>query len=102
MRIYISGPITGATDYMERFAAAEEKLTNSGYVCVNPAKVNAGLPEDTTHEEYMRISICMMQMCEAIYVLEGWQNSEGCTEEITTAIHREMMIIFEKGRVGFA
>lgn len=100
MRIYISGPITGTTDYMERFAAAEEYLTRNGYICVNPAKVNAELPKDTTHEEYMKTSICMMHMCDAVYVLNGWQNSEGCAEEIATAIRREMMIIFENGKAG--
>lgn len=26
-RLYISGKITGATDYMERFKAAEDKLS---------------------------------------------------------------------------
>lgn len=102
MRIYISGPITGTSDYMDRFAAAEAKLTSGGYVCVNPARVNAELPQDTTHEEYMRTSICMMHMCEAVYVLDGWQDSAGCAEEITTAIRREMMIIFENGKAGLA
>ena len=29
MRVYISGPITGTDDYMERFAEAEEKLRNA-------------------------------------------------------------------------
>lgn len=102
MRIYISGPITGTTDYMERFAAAEDYLMKEGYVCINPAKVNAGLPSDTTHEEYMKTSICMLHMCDAIYMLEGWQQSEGCAEELSAAIRREMMIVFEGGKVGFA
>ena len=51
MKIYISGAITGIDDYMERFAKAEKKLTEQGYSVVNPAKVNAQLPEDTTYEE---------------------------------------------------
>lgn len=70
MRIYISGPITGTTNYMERFAAAEEYLMKEGYVCINPAKVNAGLPSDTTHEEYMKTSICMLHMCDAYICLK--------------------------------
>lgn len=45
MRIYISGPITGTTDYKERFAVAEEKLKANGYEVVNPAKLAAALPE---------------------------------------------------------
>ena len=52
MKIYISGAITGTDDYMERFAKAEKELTEQGYSVINPAKVNAQLPEDTSYEEY--------------------------------------------------
>ena len=44
--IYISGPITGTPDYMERFEKAEKELTENGYSVINPAKVNAMLPQD--------------------------------------------------------
>ena len=52
MKIYISGQISNLekSDYMERFAKAEKKLTEQGYSVVNPAKVNAQLPEDTSYE----------------------------------------------------
>ena len=39
--IYISGPITGTSDYMERFEKAEKELIENGYSVINPAKVNA-------------------------------------------------------------
>ena len=39
--IYISGPITGTSDYMKRFEKAEKELTENGYSVINPAKVNA-------------------------------------------------------------
>ena len=48
--IYISGPITGTSDYMKRFEKAEKELTENGYSVINPAKVNAMLPEDATWE----------------------------------------------------
>ena len=57
MKIYISGAITGTDDYMEQFAKAEKELTEQGYSVVNPAKVNAQLPEDTSYEEYMKLDI---------------------------------------------
>ena len=61
-KVYISGPITGTKDYMEKFAKAEEVLKSKGYSVINPAKVNAQLPEDTTYEQYMQMSITMMNM----------------------------------------
>ena len=71
MKIYISGAISGTDDYMERFAKAEKELTEQGYSVVNPAKVNAQLPEDTSYEEYMEMSFCMLDMCDGIYMLKG-------------------------------
>ena len=38
-RVYISGPITGIDDYMERFSNAEKELKEQGLSVVNPAKV---------------------------------------------------------------
>ena len=67
MRVYLSGAITGTDDYMERFAKAERELTEQGYSVVNPAKVNAQLPEDTTYEEYMKMSFCLLSLCDVAY-----------------------------------
>lgn len=71
MKIYISGKITGTTDYMQRFESAEKALSN--YTVINPAKVNAQLPKETVWEEYMKMSMCMLEMCNAIYMLKGWE-----------------------------
>jgi len=98
MKVYISGPITGTTDYMERFAVAERELTAAGHTVVNPARVNAGLPEETTHAEYMKMSLDMMDMCDTVFVLAGWQNSVGCNMEIAHAIEQKMTIAFEGGK----
>ena len=46
IKIYISGAVTGTEDYMERFEAAEKKLTEAGYSVINPAKINSFLPVD--------------------------------------------------------
>lgn len=98
MRIYISGPITGTKDYKERFARAEKALTEIGYVVINPARVNAQLPEGTTHEEYMRTSLLMLDMCDAVFMLDGWQDSKGCNIEFKYACEKKHAIFFEGGR----
>lgn len=79
--VYISGAITGTSDYMERFARAEEILTKEGMSVVNPVKVNSMMPKETTYDDYMKLSITMLSCCERIYMLEGWEHSKGANKE---------------------
>ena len=95
MRVYISGAITGTDDYMERFAKAEKELTDKGWSVVNPAKVNAQLPEDTNYEEYMKMCFCMLDMCDSIYMIKGWEKSCGANREYGYAMAKDMIIMHE-------
>ena len=95
MKIYISGAISNTDGYMERFAKAEKELTEQGYSVVNPAKVNAQLPEDTTYEEYMKMRFCMLDMCDAIFMLKGWSKSCGANREYGYALAKDMIIMHE-------
>ena len=95
MKIYISGAITGTDDYMERFAKLEKELTENGYSAINPAKVNAQLPEDTSYEDYMKMSFCMLTMCDSIYMLKGWEKSCGANRELGYAMAKNMIIMYE-------
>lgn len=95
MKIYISGKITGTTDYMERFAAAEEKLVAEGHTPINPAKVNSNLPEGTTWAEYMDVSLVLLGMCTAIYMLKGWEDSRGARVEFNEATKRGYTVYLE-------
>lgn len=95
MKIYISGAITDTNDYMERFAKAEKELTERGYSVVNPAKVNAQLPEDTGYEDYMNMCFCMLDMCIAIYMLDGFEKSCGANRELGYALAKDMIIMYE-------
>ena len=83
---------------MERFAMAEKELTEKGYSVVNPARVNAQLPEDTGYEEYMKMSFCMLDMCDAIYMLKGFEKSCGANRELGYSMAKNMIIMYEKER----
>jgi hypothetical protein len=96
MKVYISGAITGTTDYMERFAKAEECLKAQGYTVINPAKVNAQLPDDTTWEQYMDMSMIMLDMCDGIYMLNGWKESKGAVKEFDYAVSYLDLVMFER------
>lgn len=95
MRVYISGAITGTHDFMHRFAKAEAELKSQGYSVINPAAVNSRLPSDTTYEEYMKMSLIMLDMCDAIYILKGWKKSCGANREYGYALAKDYVVMFE-------
>lgn len=95
-KVYISGPITGTDDYIERFEKAENDLKSQGYSVINPAKVNSNLPEDTTWNEYMKMSLCMLSMCDGIYMLKGWKESRGANMELIRAKEFFFKVLYEE------
>ena len=86
MTVYISGAITGTTDYEERFKAAEHRLREEGYDVMNPAAISALLPKGMPWGAYMEVMLPLMKYCDAIYLLKGWHQSSGARIELEYAI----------------
>ena len=96
MRVYVSGPITHDPNYMSHFMGAVKHLSNDGYDSViNPALVNGMLPTDLSHEEYMVVSLAQLQICDTIYMLNGWRDSKGAIIEYGYAKKHGYNIIYE-------
>ena len=96
MKIYISGAVTGTTDYLERFARAEEQLKAQGFEVINPAAVNAVLPRSTAYGQYMAMSRVMLSFCDCVFMLNGWENSRGAKQEFAWSVLDSKQIYFEK------
>lgn len=95
-RVYISGKITGLSEkeWTENFEAAEKALTEAGYRVINPAKVQA----DLDYSEYLTIDIILLGRCDAIYMLDNWQDSNGAKAERATAEALNLTVIDSSNR----
>ncbi|MDF1495206.1 DUF4406 domain-containing protein [Caproiciproducens sp. CPB-2] len=90
--IYIAGPITGVEHYQWNFMNAQAHLEKLGYSVFNPAFMPPGLP----HDSYMPICYRMMDVCDSVYFLSGWEHSEGAGLEFEYAAAKRMKMLFEK------
>lgn len=90
MRVYIAGPMTGYKNFNRKaFFEAAKKLEEIGWEPVH----TAGLPDDFTYEEYLERSLAVLEACDAIYLLEGWEESKGALMEYGYARSRNLLVI---------
>ena len=94
MRVYISGGITGVENYKQFFDETEKKLKSEGHEVINPTSFDSVLPQ-LTYEEFMKFDIFLLDMCDAIYMLKGWQKSCGANREYGYALATDKIILEE-------
>lgn len=77
MKVYIAGKITGYPEYKAKFKEAEKMLKSKGHTVFNPTV----LPNNLTADEYKHIEMSIIDICDAIYLLDNWRDSEGARYE---------------------
>lgn len=100
--IYVSGKITGTSDYAERFSSVEDRLIAEGYEVLNPVRTGKWLerylaPEKPTWVQYMKCTIATMMKADYIYMMSGWNQSKGARLERFLARVLKYNIIYEEG-----
>ena len=83
-QIYLAGKMSGLPDLGYPAINAEAaRLRALGYHVENPAENPE--PSCVTWLAYMRIAITQLVQCDAIALLDGWQDSRGACVERTLA-----------------
>lgn len=101
--IYIAGPMRGKENNNETaFFNAEKRLNRRGFTVLNPLTIGRSIASDEVIasdadllKTVMRFERTLIRYCDAIYMLEGWQDSQGAKAELVTAIGFDCMIFLE-------
>ena len=92
MKIYIAGPMRGIPEYnYPAFDHARDELLAQGLQPVSPADLDREAGVSTDPEAPIDIRACLRRACaallecEAIGLLEGWEDSLGAQAELALA-----------------
>lgn len=83
MKVYISGPMTGIKDFnMPAFI----KAANDIRIELDTPVLPVPFVEGKSYQEYLRDDLKILLDCDAIYMLDGWQESKGAKLEHMVAL----------------
>ena len=93
-KVYIAGPMRGLPDFnYPRFNACAATLREIGWHVVNPAEIGAayGTPEQINADPALLAVVVSAELhalekCDAIFLLEGWNESVGAKQELAAAL----------------
>ena len=99
--VYISGPMTGIPDFnADSFFGAEIWLADTYGCRVVSPRLNAEiLGAGREHEMYMLVALAELRTCTSVVLLDGWQTSKGCAQEVRLAIKLKLNI-FELAKLA--
>lgn len=95
-KIYISGQISGLTpdEYRANFLEAARQLHAQGYEVINP--IFNGVDATQPWQVHIKADIRLLLECDAIYVLQNWELSNGATLEREIAKALGFVIEYER------
>jgi len=88
--VYVAGAFRAKTQWgiMQNVRKAEDaslKLWKQGYVVICPHTMTQYFQDECPDEVWLEGCIELLKRCDAIYMVDGWENSEGSREELRIA-----------------
>lgn len=101
MRIYLSGRISGNADAGVQFGRAHEEVRKRypGADVFNPMGMLQMIGDDLhfDYDEFMHMDMAFLQLCDAIAMIPGWEESRGANREYGYAVGTGMRVILLEG-----
>jgi len=95
MRVYVSGPMSGyAESNFPEFERVEMNLLLNNQIAISPHRNKPHL----CATDYLRSDIIALTQCDAITLLDGWENSIGACVEVAVAISLSLVFVDQYGR----
>ena len=111
MRCYVAGPMTGLKNFnFESFDRARDILEKRGWEVISPADIdraegyvtedewgNVTQTERFNRKKVLRQDFAELLECEAVFMLPGWEHSEGARLERDLAINSGISVFYTLG-----
>lgn len=99
--IYVAGPFRAKTQWgimqnVRRAEAAALGLWKRGYAVICPHAMTQNYQNECPDETWLTGAIELLKRCDAIYMLDGWRDSEGSVEELRIAKEIGLRVMFER------
>lgn len=97
--VFISGPMSGIENFnRDAFNHEASQLRHIGFTVLNPAI----FPDGLEHHQYLAMTLVMLEQADAIYLLDGWENSVGAKAEVIRARELNLMFLGQSWEVLWA
>ena len=101
MKIYVAGKVTGEfrDKCRYKFGYFATRLREQGHQVINPFAMLDDMRGVFTKEDEMTICFAAITVCDAVYMLEDWHESEGAKMEHKFALDHGKKIIYHSAEV---
>lgn len=90
--VFIAGPMTGYHNFnRSEFNTEAGLLEERGFTVLNPAI----LPDGLRHDQYLHITLSMLEQADAVFLLNGWEKSRGATREFDRACELGLLFLYQ-------
>ena len=104
MRIYLAGPYTPIDGREETRLAniraasdTAKQLLKLGLTPFCPHTMTAGWEDECSYDDFLRMDLEWLRLCDAVVLLPGWQTSRGARMEYEEAL-KEGLVIWDLQR----